>query len=729
MELSGSKSLLAKLMATENLIVEHRKVSTASFDVRNRILTIPILSKELSSYMYDLFTGHEVGHALYTPLYGMIKAKQDKINMSVLNVVEDSRIERKIKYKYPGLKHPFIKAYGEMIEDNFFETKGKNLDEYNLIDRINLHCKVGAALTIKFTEEERELLNAVESTETYEEVIEVTKRIIEFMKMQEEDDIRQEIVQKVLGVKGDKSETPPEESSDNKEEDGNEGDGETQEDKPEGSNKPDNSDGDDDSTGETQQNEEPTNESQDESQEPEMTPEIEELIDKMVEKAMEEFIGSKTDEAQHRNEKKIYDTSGGEYYYVNIPKVNTDFILGYKDLYQRYKKDGFDTNTKQYLKYRRESEKVVSYLVKEFELRKNADQLKRANISKTGDLNMAKIFSYQFSEDIFKKVTVVPGGKSHGLVMFLDWSGSMVDHIANTMKQLVNLTMFCKKVNIPFEVYSFIEHPASDKEFKQTAKRGDLVLTKFGLANILSSRMNSSELTFAYSALFSLSGIGGRPTQQPYWMAMSGTPLNEAVVAAMDIVPEFQKKYRLQNVNTVFLTDGEGHRLNSKFMSESIHDTENYFYSRTSISKVVMCDPVTKHQESYEVNYNGMNQTKALIKLLKLRTNSNVIGFYVANGREFSRRILDFFPECRNNYNKTEEKKEIFRKNKFLIAEDSGFDEYYILRTGGLDTDENNKFDTTEASTTRSLVNAFSKYAGSKVNNRVILNRFIDLIT
>ena len=43
MELIESKSLLAKLMATENLIVEQRQVPTAMFDVKNRILTLPIL--------------------------------------------------------------------------------------------------------------------------------------------------------------------------------------------------------------------------------------------------------------------------------------------------------------------------------------------------------------------------------------------------------------------------------------------------------------------------------------------------------------------------------------------------------------------------------------------------------------------------------------------------------------------------------------------------------------
>ena len=111
MQLLDSKSLLAKLMATENLIVEQRKVQTAAFDVKSRVLTIPQLDKNISGYLYDLFVGHEVGHALYTPLDGLIKARDQKIPQSVTNVVEDSRIERKIKNKYPGLRGSFVKAY------------------------------------------------------------------------------------------------------------------------------------------------------------------------------------------------------------------------------------------------------------------------------------------------------------------------------------------------------------------------------------------------------------------------------------------------------------------------------------------------------------------------------------------------------------------------------------------------------------------------------------------
>ena len=184
MNILAQKSLLAKLMATENLTIRQASVSTASFDVLNRVLTVPILDHSISKELYDLFMGHEVGHALYTPVKEMAQAQKDGINMSVLNVVEDSRIERKIKNKYPGIRAPFIKAYGELFEHDFFGTEGKNVDEYNLIDRINLHCKIGASLALPFTAEERELLREVETTETYEDVIAVTKKLCDLMQDQ-----------------------------------------------------------------------------------------------------------------------------------------------------------------------------------------------------------------------------------------------------------------------------------------------------------------------------------------------------------------------------------------------------------------------------------------------------------------------------------------------------------------------------------------------------------------
>ena len=83
------KGQLAKLLATEDLIIENRKVSTASFDVGRRVLTLPMWEKA-SGVVYDLLVGHEVGHALYTPADNW-KIKYPDVPMSFVNVLEDVR--------------------------------------------------------------------------------------------------------------------------------------------------------------------------------------------------------------------------------------------------------------------------------------------------------------------------------------------------------------------------------------------------------------------------------------------------------------------------------------------------------------------------------------------------------------------------------------------------------------------------------------------------------------
>ena len=64
-----SKSYLARLLATENITVEHRKVPTAFFDLKNRLLVVPIWNQEMSNDVLDLLLSHEIGHALYCLLY------------------------------------------------------------------------------------------------------------------------------------------------------------------------------------------------------------------------------------------------------------------------------------------------------------------------------------------------------------------------------------------------------------------------------------------------------------------------------------------------------------------------------------------------------------------------------------------------------------------------------------------------------------------------------------
>ena len=73
-------STLAKLLAEEDINVVHRQQETAAFDVKNRELSLPIW-KEMSKDVQDLMTVHEVGHALWTPLEMLEKARKEKASM------------------------------------------------------------------------------------------------------------------------------------------------------------------------------------------------------------------------------------------------------------------------------------------------------------------------------------------------------------------------------------------------------------------------------------------------------------------------------------------------------------------------------------------------------------------------------------------------------------------------------------------------------------------------
>jgi len=707
--LSISKSLLAKLMATENLTVEEKNVQTASFDVKNRVLTIPILDQTLSPALYDLFTGHEVGHALWTLESDMRKGLDLKIPNTILNLVEDSRIERKIKNKYPGLRKSFIQGYSELVEKDFFGTKDTDLNQLNLLDRINMHCKGGAGLNIQFSHDERDLVRDIENTETYDDVIEVSQRLYKFCKMQQEKINELKLKQSSEDGDdddsnydydfGDNDDPEYDELEDSDVEDPN---GESDEESPDGEN------------GTSAGNKEtkistPTGQ-------------------------LEEALRSFTDEAYKKNESKLFQEGRKNYAYVNIPKVDVkEVVLDYKDLYKRHKDcvaankvEGgsyFDIDFSIYQKMKKDTNKVVSYLVKEFEMRKNADQLKRATVAKTGELNMGKIYSYGFSEDIFKKVTVVPGGKSHGLVMFLDWSGSMCTHLENTVKQLLSLVLFCKKVNIPYEVYAFANNDDCVL-YKQEPKIGELKLNAFRLMNVLSSRMSAADFTYAASVITQFGHAEGR--RIPDFFCLSGTPLNEAIIAAMEVVPEFQKKNKLQIVNTIILSDGEGHPLRN-YWAENPNGSEYEPYDEylDSTTTLILRDTVTKNQELCEIGYGyggSAALSKSLIKLLRQRTGSNVVGFYVLFPREFGS-ASKFFHRGTN----MTQLKEDFKKDKFVVVKQSGYSEYYLLKSENKDADEQ-EFTVRENATTRGLVSAFAKYTNGRVSNRVVLNRFIGLI-
>jgi hypothetical protein len=160
--MQSQKSNLAKLLATENIQVLQNQVKTASFDVKDRVLTIPFFQHN-DNNVIDMLIAHEVSHALHTPSKSWqdMKDRSDEFR-SFVNVLEDTRIDKLIQKKYPGVVQNYLKGFDSLLKENFFGTKDRNLNDYSLIDRINLWYKSSKTLPITFKPKEKVFINAIE---------------------------------------------------------------------------------------------------------------------------------------------------------------------------------------------------------------------------------------------------------------------------------------------------------------------------------------------------------------------------------------------------------------------------------------------------------------------------------------------------------------------------------------------------------------------------------------
>ena len=204
----------------------------------------------------------------------------------------------------------------------------------------------------------------------------------------------------------------------------------------------------------------------------------------------------------------------------------------------------------------------------------------RASTSRTGVLDTRNLHTYKFNEDLFKKITVLPDGKNHGLIFILDWSGSMSRVLEDTLKQLYNLIWFCKKVQIPFDVYAFSSEfrNRTDRDYMEDRydrmtkpkfqhcerKEGFLhVDSDFSLLHFFTSDSNAKTLEQQMINIWRTAHAFGRRVQYQYpiELCLSGTPLNETLVTLHQLIPQFQEKTGAEKVQCIILTDGEGSQL------------------------------------------------------------------------------------------------------------------------------------------------------------------------
>ena len=752
----GALDKLAKLLAAENIAVEHAPVVTASFDVKNRILRLPMW-QEMTESLYHLLVLHEVGHALETPADGW-KGAIDTVGESdgmrvartfqgYLNVVEDARIERKIKAKFPGSRRDFHDGYKWLFESDFFNVKSTNPDELSTIDRINLYFKVGAHMQVPFSDEEQVFVKRAEDIHTWAEAVQLATDLLAFAKEKAEQEEEEEDMRDV---------------STRKDKDGDDGD-----------------DGDD-----WEDAEELGDDGESESE----FGNGDEVEDGYKSKGRKQSNGmieeATTDKALSEKMQDLVDPSmlGRELRYVVLPKdINSaNFIVKYGDILKYAQHDinlgkvadyqAFANRV--FSKFRSDNNNAINYMVKEFEVRKAATAYSRSKQSKTGTIDTTKIHSYKFSEDIFRRLTVLPKGKNHGLVVYLDLSGSMCGHIRGAVEQMITLATFCRRANIPHRIYGFstglagagYKHPASEK---YTAMRSNIHSeirnidrrvgkhfvypnTELSLLELFHEGMNLRDFNFMCSTLL-VSGMiqnytntemvptgyhnvkhyvrdafFGRMRDPFEFLSLGSTPFNDSLMLGRDIITKFTKEKNLEIVNMVTITDGESDHPSYVLHGQNGQRGHLDGSSITNKRTTFLTDENSKRQIRLNFEH-GHQFTSMYAKLIRDTMKVNLVGFYITNS---ARDVTQGAQYAGANWFDAEAMAKSFRSNQYAIVPGLyGHNEFYYIKGGkDLRTEGSGMGDIAADASKGKLKTAFVNAQNKRGTSRVVLAKFIDKI-
>lgn len=691
---------VAKLLASENVELRYGNYSTASFDVVNRVLRLPNW-KDMSKQVYDLMVGHEVGHALYTPSSGWHDSKEviESCPKGYLNVIEDCRIERMIKDKYPGLSVSFNKGYRELHDAGFFGDF--DIENLLLIDRINLKSKIGNLIDVEWKNDiEKEYYRRAMSTTTFEEVIELTRELAAYQKdlnEQEEAKDEQPEASSDLGIESE-VDNPEDGSEDISAEGLSEDNGNVEE-----------------------------VESDDET--------IDRLIQDVLEEQKIEDLKCETDSAFKSNESELVDSSENAPLIVNCNycKSTLDSVIcSYNKLREErkahIKKTGseflFDTLSENFDAYLKQVKKNSYYAVKEFELHKAAYCYSRSQLSRKGTIDVNKLYNYKLSDQIFSEVTNLADAKDHGMVLLLDLSGSMFQTLSAVIDQLIHLIMFCKQVNIPFEVYAFAMN--NDTVDKSRLGDQDMDIGHCNIITLCTSDMSKEEFKESLQWLY-VRKESGTSYSNYYDLNCSlellgSTPLVESLTIMHHVMKKFRRKFNVQIPHFVLLSDGDAQRyevINDYDLREKRNVSKSAYYSSSPIN-VVLGNKV--------LNLDNNRPKHVTADLLKHFNDLGVKtqGFFIANrSTDYNHKIYAIADETKQSSIdlKSYCRKEATKNKSVHFKDVLGYNDFYLIKTSNLEI-EDDELEIEAGANRGKIASAFKKHARNKKSSKVLLTRF-----
>lgn len=811
------RSLIAKLMATENIDVRFEHVSTAAFDLENRQLVLPIY-EGFSDEVYSMMIAHEVSHALNTPNDDWLKAiGNDATKAAYLNIIEDARIERLIKKRYPGVVNDFKAGYAELHERDFFGVAKKDLSSLTLIDRLNLYFKSYGHLNVPFSEDEVVWVNKVASTVTFDDAVRVTEELYDSITNPTENPDSSDDESNDNDEDGDENgegSSSDESGDENADSDVEKGEGESS-DSGEDSDETDDSDngsgkGEGDLSGEDSEEKNDRSEGDesapavgDDSEDGEGSGENDstsaENVDDNDSAKNEKTSAGVDDETREAPEpvtqgnldKNLENSAGNNRRGIGTVVVeDPDLDERWSDLVEPYDSflaiereeirkmneyavrrrnyygngsSNYDPITEDkvvgmYKALAKENSKVINHMIKEFELKKSAAEHKRSMTSKTGNIDMDRLYQYQMNDDIFLRNEVVPEGKNHGVVMYVDFSGSMAagrnyERIRNTMMQIFNMAMFCSKTGIPYRVYGFTnagrENTWNADARSEIADRGARFFTPsnamvegrmynpgdscFRLLTILDSRMRKADWLFAMGLIAGSSTIhtNGRSSDWDFVIGyLGGTPLNIALYIAPYVIRDFQNESRVDKTIFMLYTDGGAGDYFTIYKNENVipaHYGDAFF------------DPKTKRMVRSAKAYSFTTPFQSfLTERIGMMTGAKVMGYDIREKRAARIVANDTMTITgRSIWNEIETRNIIeknYKDNGFVhVTGAYGFDSFtFVCEDSGADNadieSELRGKGSVEDASVRALEGAFIRANRKTNNSRYLVKKLMEVI-
>ena len=323
------------------------------------------------------------------------------------------------------------------------------------------------------------------------------------------------------------------------------------------------------------------------------------------------------------------------------------------------------------------------------------------------------------------------------MMMLLDWSGSMADCLFDTVKQLINLVEFCRKVNIPYEVYFFTsERKYRDGNYSITSwskNAGEFMFEDFNMVNCVSHRMNKKVTDLALKTLYHMGMyFDTRYTRRyvesedyyaqseswgiPSEYYLGNTPLNESLVYINTLLPMFKKKYDIEKMTFITLTDGAGNYPRCDIRTADGGKEEKDW------------DKTTVYQIDNKKFAERGNITSQLLKHIKKQHDVNIIGFYIIKRvrRWDLERHVGEYKDYYDKDKKVNNMRKELTKHKAVACDNEGYDKYFILdgKKMAVENFDMSK-ETVKKGSASELKRIFGKSMANRLVSRVVLNKFI----